>query len=596
MTGRRKVTDILAVTPQSSRPARDQAMTSSRIVHRIPPWMTPSQPSNRRSSSTSVQERSGSTWMVRPSPWALRVPQAKQLCGAISKRGMPGTSMTRGSDVKVLYLAGLGLDELLARRDLLAHEHREDLVRARGVVSIDAEKRPRLRVHRRLPELVGIHLAETLEALDREVLDVELLDDPIALLFGLRVARLLAGADPVQRRLRDVEVAVLDHLGHVPVEEGEEERPDVSPIHIRVGHDDDPVISQLRGVEALPDPGSERDDQRSHVLAREDLVEARLLDVEQLAAQRQHRLEPPIPPLLGRTARRVPFDDVQLAPSRVTLLAVGELSRQREAIERSLADHEIASLAGRLAGSRGREALLDDAATVGGVLVEVLAEAVRDGGLDLALHLSVPELGLGLTLELRIGQLHADDGRQAFANVIAGQVAVAVLEDAGSARPVVERARQGSPEARDVGAPIHGIDVVGEGEDVFGVRVVVLERDLDGVRAFAAFDVDRPVVDDFLLAVQVPHERLESALEVERPLAVSSLIAEGDPDTFGEIRRFAEPLADGFVIELRRLEHLRVGPEARGRPFACSLGPDLLHRCQGLAALVLLRPDVTIAC
>src|SRR6476661_8752770 len=136
MTGRRKVTDILAVTPQSSRPARDQAMTSSRIVHRIPPWMTPSQPSNRRSSSTSVQERSGSTWMVRPSPWALRVPQAKQLCGAISKRGMPGTSMTRGSDVKVLYLAGLGLDELLARRDLLAHEHREDLVRVSGFIVV----------------------------------------------------------------------------------------------------------------------------------------------------------------------------------------------------------------------------------------------------------------------------------------------------------------------------------------------------------------------------------------------------------------------------------------------------------------------------
>ena len=57
-----------------------------------------------------------------------------------------------------------------------------------------------------------------------------------------------------------------------------------------------------------------------------------------------------------------------------------------------------------------------------GVLVEVLAEAVGDGGLDLALDLGVAELGLRLALELRVGQLDADDGRQSLADVVAGQV------------------------------------------------------------------------------------------------------------------------------------------------------------------------------
>ena len=64
----------------------------------------------------------------------------------------------------------------------------------------------------------------------------------------------------------------------------------------------------------------------------------------------------------------------------------------------------------------------------------------RDGGLDLALDLGVAELGLGLALELRVGQLDADDGGQALADVVAGQVAVGVLEDARPPRPVVERA------------------------------------------------------------------------------------------------------------------------------------------------------------
>ena len=255
-------------------------------------------------------------------------------------------------------------------------------------------------------------------------------------------------------------------------------------------------------------PGAERDDQRPHVLAREDLVETRLLDVQELAAQRQDGLEAPVAALLGRATGRIALDDVELAAGGVALLAVGELAGQGHAVERALADDEVARLAGRLAGAGGRQALLDDPAAVGGVLVEVLAEAVRDRGLDLALDLRVAELRLGLALELRIGQLHADDGRQALAHVVAGQVGVVVLEDAGPAGPVVQRARQGRAEARDVAAAVGRVDVVGEREDVLGVRVVVLERDLDGRGAFLALDVDRAAVEGLLVAVQVAHERL----------------------------------------------------------------------------------------
>ena len=132
-TGLRKSTVIRAVTPQLSAPTSAQAMTSSRIVHRIPPWTMPSQPSNRRSSVSSTQDRPGSTWRSSPRPPALSVPHAKQ-CAARTRSGR-SASRSRvawpsrvASDVKVLHLARLGLDEVLARPDLLAHEHREDLV------------------------------------------------------------------------------------------------------------------------------------------------------------------------------------------------------------------------------------------------------------------------------------------------------------------------------------------------------------------------------------------------------------------------------------------------------------------------------------
>ncbi len=99
-----------------------------------------------------------------------------------------------------------------ARLDLLAHELGEHVVRLGGVVDVHPQQRARGGVHRRLPELVGVHLAEALEALDGEVLDLHLLDDAVALLLVGGVAGDLAGAHAVERRLGDVEVAGLDEV------------------------------------------------------------------------------------------------------------------------------------------------------------------------------------------------------------------------------------------------------------------------------------------------------------------------------------------------------------------------------------------------
>src|SRR4029079_16910803 len=181
----------------------------------------PSQPSNRRSSASATHDRPGSTCNSSPRPPALSVPQAKQLWAANSNRpvgvsmagrvadALGGEAVPVASDVKVLHLACLALDEVLARTDLLAHQHRADLVGQPAIIAVDLEERPRLGVHRRLPELVGVHLAEALEALNGQILDVEVLDDLVALLLALGVFRDLARTDPVERRLGDVEIALV---------------------------------------------------------------------------------------------------------------------------------------------------------------------------------------------------------------------------------------------------------------------------------------------------------------------------------------------------------------------------------------------------
>ena len=70
-----------------------------------------------------------------------------------------------------------------------------------------------------------------------------------------------------QRRLRDVDVAAIDEGAHLPVEERQQQRADVRSVDVRVRHDDDAVIAQLRRVElVVADAAAERRDERADFL------------------------------------------------------------------------------------------------------------------------------------------------------------------------------------------------------------------------------------------------------------------------------------------------------------------------------------------
>src|ERR1700693_6216221 len=67
------------------------------------------------------------------------------------------------SDVEETHVFGVRLDETAACVDVVAHERREDLVCDRGVFDRALQQRAGGRVHRRVAELLPVHLAETLE-------------------------------------------------------------------------------------------------------------------------------------------------------------------------------------------------------------------------------------------------------------------------------------------------------------------------------------------------------------------------------------------------------------------------------------------------
>ena len=169
--------------------------------------------------------------------------------------------------------------------------------------------------------------------------------------------------DLVERRLRNVDVVALDQLRHVAEEEGEQQRADVRAVHVGVGHEDDLAVADLGGVEVvLADAAAERGDHGADFFVAQHLVVARLLDVEDLALERQDGLEAAIAALLGGAAGALALDQVELAAVGVALAAVGQLAGQAAAVERALAAGQVAGLARRLAGARRFNGLVDDLA------------------------------------------------------------------------------------------------------------------------------------------------------------------------------------------------------------------------------------------
>ena len=209
----------------------------------------------------------------------------------------------------------------------------------------------------------------------------------------------------------------------------------MAPVDVGVRHEDDLVVPDLPRVEVLADPGAEREDERADLGEGEHLVEARLLDVQDLALERQDRLRAPVAALLGRAAGRVALDDEDLRERRIAFLAVRELAGEARAVERALAPHELARLAGRLARARRVDDLLDDPAGDLRVLLEEARELLVGDGLDPGLRFLRDELLLRLRGELRVADLERDDGREPLAAVVAGERRVLeVLREARRSR------------------------------------------------------------------------------------------------------------------------------------------------------------------
>ena len=473
------------------------------------------------------------------------------------------------------------------------------MVRRRGVLDAHADQRAALGIHGGLPELLGVHLAQALVALHVDAAFAELLHEPVLLVVRVAVLLDVALLHAVERRLGHVDVAALDDLAEVAEEEGEHQGQDVRAVHVGVRHDDDAVVTELLDVEdARAHAGAEGRDDRTHLVVAQSLVEPGLLHVEDLALQRQDGLEAPVAALFRRAAGGVALHQVDLAVRGIGVGTVGQLAGQGGRVQRRLAARQVAGAARRLAGLGGAHALVDHLLGDGGVLRQVLAKGRVDKLFNLPLDLGVAELGLGLSLELGLGDLHRDHRGQPLSHVVAAEALEILLEEVLLLGVGVDGARQAGAEAGQMSAAFVGRDVVREGEQVLGVAVVVVHGDLDLDAVLLALEIDRIAAEGVLVLVDPLHVFDDAALVAEglSALLVRALV----PDGYGQA-----PVQEGQLAHAR-LEGVeqvggvgkdqRVRPEGdRGAVVLVRVVADGRHGAGGLSPLVFLHVDLAVA-
>ena len=232
------------------------------------------------------------------------------------------------------------------------------------------------------------------------------------------------------------------------------------------------------------------------------LVDARLLDVEDLAAQREDGLRRAVAALLGRAAGGVALDDEELGQRRVLDRAVGELAGQAHAAHAPTCAWRRAPCGrrrapGRLTPPCGSPRAPPAGSPRGtGPSFWLTTEATKPSmpGLPSLVLVWPSNCGSVSLTEMTAVSPSRTSSPERFSSFS--------LSSPVFARVGVERARERGAEARQVRAALVRVDVVREREDGLLVGGVPLQRDLDRALVGLAGEEDDLLLDRVLVLVQ----------------------------------------------------------------------------------------------
>ena len=241
------------------------------------------------------------------------------------------------------------------------------------------------------------------------------------------------------------------------------------------------------------------------------MIFPRLLDVNQLAANRQNRLVTPIAPLFRGAAGRIALDNIKLGQFRIALRAIGQFSRQPAASERTLTNR-FARFACCFTCARGRQNFFENAPRDRRVLVEEGHQTFVNRRIDDAVDLGVHKFHLGLRFEPRVGQFDAEHADQTFPNVIARNGWVLFFQELILLRVLIDCFGQRCPKSSEMRTAVRIWNRIGERQNLIVVGVVVLQDNIDKHFVALPRNHDRLRMQDLFVFAELLYELLDAVL------------------------------------------------------------------------------------
>ena len=154
-------------------------------------------------------------------------------------------------------------------------------------------------------------------------------------------------------------------------------------------------------------------------------MEPCLFNVQDFTAEGQYCLKTSVAPHLCAAACGVALDKVNFAKRRIFVRTVGKFAGECGAFKGGFAPCKVARVPCGFSCLLGENAFHNQIFGFFGVFFEIRAQPFGHSLCDDRTHFAVAEFRLGLTFELRVGEFHGNDRRQAFPDVVARKFFVA---------------------------------------------------------------------------------------------------------------------------------------------------------------------------
>ena len=177
-------------------------------------------------------------------------------------------------------------------------------------------------------------------------------------------------------------------------------------VDIGISHNNDLVISEFALIKFIADSCTKCHNYRLELLIRINLIDTSLLNVQHLTPERKDRLILTLSSLLCRSACGVSLYDEDLAELCFVGLTVSKLTGKRVILKYCLPSGKFSCSLCCITRTGCRQALIHDELCNIWMLFKVDLELLRYYILYHGSDLGITELGLRLSLELRIRELN----------------------------------------------------------------------------------------------------------------------------------------------------------------------------------------------